>query len=326
MTEWPRSWGYTQAEEEINAQSRGEQPGKTNHSAGVWRELEFIKFAEMRPRLDGRPLIKGMLERDQTSLIFGASGSGKTFLALDRDLHIAAGLDWFGRKVAQGGVVYVAAEAGRSIANRVVAWRAHHKMDSNDFPFAAVTSPVDLCHRGAGDIDRLIELIQSANLGPFALVEIDIISRAMAGGNENAPDDMGALVHSIDRLRDEMHCHVSAVHHVGKEANKGSRGHSLLHCAVDTEIEVIHNDATGISVATVTKRSATGQRRARLVSACAKSSSVGTRIRIPSQAASLLFVPYDYQNESLDVTSPSGSKTTWGFPRILPTDRSFAVA
>ena len=108
MTEWPNNWGYTQAKEEIDAQSRGEQHSKANRSAGVWREIEFIKFAEMRPRLDGRPLIKGMIEREQTSLIFGESGSGKTFLALDRDLHIAAGLDWFGRKVTQGGVVYVA--------------------------------------------------------------------------------------------------------------------------------------------------------------------------------------------------------------------------
>jgi hypothetical protein len=37
------------------------------------------------------------------------------------------------------------------------------------------------------------------------------VSRVLAGGNENAPDDMGALVRSLDRLRDELHCHVCAV-------------------------------------------------------------------------------------------------------------------
>jgi RecA-family ATPase len=47
---------------------------------------------------------------------------------------------------------------------------------------------------------------------------------------------MGALVRSLDRLRDELHCHVCAVHHLGKDATRGSRGHSLLRCAADTEI------------------------------------------------------------------------------------------
>lgn len=100
----------------------------------------------MQPRLDGRPLIKDVLEREQISLSFGETGSCKTFLTLDIGLHIAAGLDWFGRKVEQGGVVYVAAEAGRGIANRVVAWRTAHGLDGQDIPFAAITSSVDLCH------------------------------------------------------------------------------------------------------------------------------------------------------------------------------------
>ena len=39
----------------------------------------------------------------------------------------------------------------------------------------------------------------------------EFVSRVLAGGNENAPDDMGALVRSLDRLRDQLHCHVCAV-------------------------------------------------------------------------------------------------------------------
>ena len=80
------------------------------------------------------------------------------------------------------------------------------------------------------------------------------VSRVLAGGNENAPDDMGALVRSLDRLRDELHCHVCAVHHTGKDNARGSRGYSLLHCSVDTEIEVTRDANTGISTATVTKQ------------------------------------------------------------------------
>jgi hypothetical protein len=65
---------------------------------------------------------------------------------------------------------------------------------------------------------------------------------------------MGALVRSLDRLRDELRCHVLAVHHIGKELFRGPRGHSLLRAAVDTEIQVTRDAANGISTATVTKQ------------------------------------------------------------------------
>jgi hypothetical protein len=65
---------------------------------------------------------------------------------------------------------------------------------------------------------------------------------------------MGAFVRSLDELRDALRCHVLAVHHSGKETSRGSRGHSLLRCAIDTEIEVTRDAATGIATATVTKQ------------------------------------------------------------------------
>jgi KaiC/GvpD/RAD55 family RecA-like ATPase len=201
--------------------------------------IETIRFADMTARLDGRPLVKGFLEREQLSLWYGESGCGKTFLALDLALHVALGWDWFGRKVSQGPVVYVAAEAGRSIANRVMAFRIKYRL--REAPFMAITSPVDLCHAG-NDIARLIGAIRKFEP---VLVVIDTVSRALAGGNENAPDDMGSFVRSVDRLRDELGCHVLMIHHAGKDASRGSRGHSLLRCAVDTEVEISMDDEDG---------------------------------------------------------------------------------
>jgi hypothetical protein len=213
--------------------------------ASSWRDLDVIKFSDMRAQLDGRPLIKGYLYREQTSLIIGDPGSGKTFLALDRDLHIAAGLDWFGRKVSQGPVVYLATEAGRSIQNRVVAWRQEHGFENTSIPFAAITSPVDLCHATEDDIKKLIVSIAQIGFGlSLSLLEIDTVSRAMAGGNENSPDDMGAFIRSLDHLREKLRCHVSAVHHFGKDHDRGARGHNSLFCAIDTETRVEDKTAT----------------------------------------------------------------------------------
>jgi hypothetical protein len=227
---------------------------RANGRSAPWRELEILKFANMRPQLDGRPLIKGLLDHEQISLIVGETGSGKTFFALDRDLRIAAGFDWFGRKVTQGGVVYLATEAGRSIENRVVAWRREHGLELSEVPFAAITSPVDLCHAEAGDIELLVEAIKRVGFSPLVLLEIDTLNRAMSGGNENSPEDMGGYMNGIDRLRDQLRCHVSNIHHFGKDASRGSRGHNSLICAVDTEIQVTRDETTKISTAAVTKQ------------------------------------------------------------------------
>jgi hypothetical protein len=222
-----------------------------HHGRANGRELELIRFADMHPQLDARWVVKGLFASEQISVVFGEAGCGKTFLALDLALHVAAGREWFGRKVRQGAVVYVAAEAGRGIFNRVAAWRIEHGVNGQDIPFGAIPSPIDLCHP-SGDLDTLIQAIRSAALGSIALIVIDTVSRALAGGNENGPDDMGALVQSVDRLRDELGCHLLLIHHCGKEPKLGARGHSLLKAAVDTEAEVVRYEKG--SVATVTKQ------------------------------------------------------------------------
>jgi hypothetical protein len=76
----------------------------------------------------------------------------------------------------------------------------------------------------------------------------------MAGGNENSSEDMGALVLNADKVRQETNAHVSFVHHSGKDAAKGARGHSSLRAATDTEIEVTREQQGGPAVATVTKQ------------------------------------------------------------------------
>jgi RecA-family ATPase len=58
-------------------------------------------------------------------------------------------------------------------------------------------------------------------------VVIDTLSRALAGGNENAPDDMGALVINTDKVRQLTGAALIYIHHSGKDAALGARGHSL---------------------------------------------------------------------------------------------------
>jgi hypothetical protein len=56
------------------------------------------------------------------------------------------------------------------------------------------------------------------------------------------------------------------VHHAGKDSSKGSRGHSSLKAATDTEIEVTGDADTKLHTAEVTKQRDLGSRGDKLVS------------------------------------------------------------
>ena len=185
-----------------------------------------------------KPLIKGLLDQGAMTVLYGESNSGKTFVALDIAWHIAAGREWNGRRVAPGGVVYVAAEGGGGARKRAAALMARH--GAGDVPFLFLLSPVNLL-RADADLEPLIMSIREAAAGggwQTALVVIDTLSRAMSGGDENTSTDMGAMVRHLDALRAATDSHLMVVHHSGKDRARGARGHSLLRAATDTEIEI----------------------------------------------------------------------------------------
>ena len=222
--------------------------------------LPLLWFDDIMPVLEARDFVQGVLVEGGAAVVYGDSNAGKTFWVTDLALHVATGRVWNGRRVDQGGVVYCAMEGGNGFRNRVSAWRQGHVTPRVTCdavtPFAAIPASLNLLDPEA-DTPRLIETIQAAakRMGrPVKLLVVDTLSRAMAGGNENASDDMGALVRSMDAIRAATGACVLFVHHSGKDAAKGARGHSLLRAAVDTEIEVRTDEASGSRTASVVKQ------------------------------------------------------------------------
>ena len=217
--------------------------------------LPLVFFNAIEASVDVRDFVQGLLMEAGAAVIYGESNSGKTFLATDLALHVAAGIEWHGRRVEQGGVLYLALEGGQGFRNRVSAWSDRHDTLSGPVHFAAVPSQVNLLDPEA-DTERVIAAAAAAtkHMGVLIkLIVVDMLARAMAGGNENAPDDMGALVSNMDRIREATGAMVLFIHHSGKDAAKGARGHSSLRAAIDTEIEVEAGDGE-IRSATVVKQ------------------------------------------------------------------------
>lgn len=212
-------------------------------------------FGEIQPLLDTGAFVEGLMTSTALSLIYGDSNSGKTFFIVDLGLHISLGKSWRGRYVDQGAVIYIAAEGGNGILNRVFAFKKHFKV-IECAPFVVIPAPVSLFGEET-DLHRLlqaIEAVRARSTFPIRLIIIDTLSRTMAGGDENSPADMTGFIRNVDQIRQATGVHVCLVHHTGKDKSKGARGHSSLRAAVDTEIEVQKDQLSKITTATVTKQ------------------------------------------------------------------------
>jgi hypothetical protein len=204
------------------------------------RRLQPYAWNELGKLPQRKPLIKGLMDCSTLSLVFGESNCGKTFLVLDVALHIVLGREWRERRTRQGAIVYIAAEGGCGLKERLDAFCLRHEMEARG-PFYLIPAGVDLCNQ-QDDTTELVTEIQA--IPDVALVVIDTLSRAMAGGNENSPDDMSAFIGNCDKIRELTGAHVLIIHHAGKDSTRGARGHSALRAAVDTEIEVTKDGGT----------------------------------------------------------------------------------
>ncbi len=228
-------------------------PGKPE---GPVSPLPLIFFEDIKANLDAADFVEGLLIETAMSVVYGPSNCGKTFFMTDLAMHVATGRAWRGKEIEPGGVVYCALEGGHGISNRIAAFKREHGPEGVEVPFAVVPVAINLLDPNA-DRERLVEAVKAAaeHMGvPVKLIVIDTLSRALAGGNENAPDDMGALVASADYIRQALKAHICFIHHSGKDQAQGARGHSLLRAATDTEIEISRADNDSPSVAKVTKQ------------------------------------------------------------------------
>lgn len=171
-------------------------------------------------------------------VIWGASGSGKTFVALDLVGAVVRGIPWAGRRTKPGGVAYIAAEG--ALRNRLDAYMTHADLEESDLDrLRILDSSVNLLDPAA-DIEPLVFALRelSEEFDGLAMVVIDTLNRVMPGGDENGPQDMGMVVAAARRIEMEFSCVVVFIHHSGKDDTKGSRGHSSLKAATDAELSV----------------------------------------------------------------------------------------
>lgn len=184
-------------------------------------------------------IVKGVVPRAGLMVVFGDSGSGKTFAVLDLVAAIARGVPWRGCRVRQGRAVYVAAEGAGGFRTRLRAYAQQHDMALADLPLGVVADAPNLLLKP--DALDLCKAVQAA--GGADVIVVDTLAQTMPGGNENAGEDMGRAIAHCRGLHRATGALVILVHHSGKDQAKGARGWSGLRAAADAELEVIRGPA-----------------------------------------------------------------------------------
>lgn len=177
--------------------------------------------------------IRGVLPEQGVAAIYGPSASGKSFLAFDMATAVADGQTWFGHRVNNAPVIYLGLEGEAGFKLRAEAWEVSRgrSLPKNLWMVLQgfrITDPLDV-----------LELAKVVPKG--SVIIIDTMNRAAPTSDENNSKDMGEILEGLKTLQRKSEGLVVVVHHTGKDAAKGLRGHSSLFAAMDAVIEVERN-------------------------------------------------------------------------------------
>lgn len=199
--------------------------------------FQITWFDEVNETISKEEIVKGFLGVGEFSLFVAKPGTAKSVLLCDVGCHIAAGMDWHGRKVKQGLVVFYAAERKGLTERRVAAWRKKH--DVAGIPFVVVGGKLDLTGNliDAKALAASIKALESKCGHECNLIVVDTVTRTFGGGDQNASKDMQRYIQSVDELHRATGAHVAAVHHSGWEGDRG-KGAIDLDGAVDVSFGV----------------------------------------------------------------------------------------
>lgn len=198
----------------------------------------------------GRPaswLIKGVLPEAALAVVFGDSGSGKTFFIMDMVGAVARGLPWREKRIKQGKCVYIVAEGAAGFRNRLQAYAEHEDIPLEELDIGIIGDAPNFML--VPDVKDVLKAVRA--YGQTAIIVVDTFAQVMPGSNENSGEDVGKALAHCKVLHQKTGALVVLIHHSGKDSSKGARGWSGLRAAADCEIEIsrVENDR----VATVTK-------------------------------------------------------------------------
>jgi hypothetical protein len=217
-------------------------------------KFEITWFDDVDQSVAKEEIVQGLLGAGEFSLFVAKPGTAKSVLVGDIGCHIAAGMEWHGRKVKQGLVVFFAAERKKLTERRIAAWSKKHRVKG--IPFVVVGGKLDLT---SGIIDAktlamTIKGLEEKSDRKCVLIILDTVTRTFGPGDQHQSRDMQRYVQSVDELNRATGAHIAAIHHSPWSDDRG-KGAIDLDGAIDVSFVV---NVKGSGLAKVFTLSCTG--------------------------------------------------------------------
>lgn len=187
-----------------------------------------------------RWVIKGWMPDGGVTMVYGESGVGKTFITLDMACHIAADLQWHGKKTRAGLVVYMAGEGNYGIRQRVAAWCKAHNVNALDNLLIS-NKAIDIDSPAAAA--QIINAVHEITTDDAVAIFIDTVNNHMSG-DENSAKDTRNMLNACQIVSRALNSSICLNHHTGHAADskQRARGSSAWKASLDASILVAKNE------------------------------------------------------------------------------------
>lgn len=237
----------------------GRAKAKAATAPGADAEKEKFQFVPVGSLKLRSPefLVDGLIETDALGMVFGAPKHGKSFIAVDLALCVAAGVPFHDRAVKQGPVFYIAGEGHNGLTRRFHAWASHRGVSLDGVPlFKSERAAQFLSEAHAKAVTEAVHELAAIHGAPV-MIQVDTLARNFGPGDENATVDMGKFIAAMDDLRSNWPgCTVIVVHHTGHDNTTRARGSIAMKGAVDFEYRVEKKSRGLIEVSNPTMKDA----------------------------------------------------------------------
>ena len=169
--------------------------------------------------------------------IFGASGSGKTFITIDLIMSLCTGRAWANSFDVSRPfeVAYCAGEGISGLSARFHSAMDHYGLeDLPNFSFFD-EMPQFFGEDGARSISKFVQQCKNSDYSPDILI-IDTFHTATQDLDENSTKDAGIVLNACHEAMKQLGCSIIFIHHTNKAG--GDRGSTAFRAAMDFMIKV----------------------------------------------------------------------------------------
>lgn len=198
------------------------------HSWGSWQSRAVRAYPWQ---------VRGLIPAGENVLIMGPSGSGKSFETTNLALSVARGIDYNGRRVKRGGVVYCNYESSGGMENRLRAYEQYFCVPSDErIPFAWLARPPGIyaSEENAAELARDIKELTKDWHVPLEVIVVDTHNAASRGSSEIKTEDVTKIMDRYAKITTETGAPLWIVGHTNDAGDH--RGNQVFTNAIETTI------------------------------------------------------------------------------------------